>query len=65
MYGIKPESDLSRLNNRQREAAKKVRTYEMEEIYVERTLTEKIQDFTVDKKLQTETHEKQVEIPRG
>ena len=64
MFGVRPESDLSHLNSRQKEAVKKVRVYETEEIYVDRSLSEKIQDLTVDKKLQEEVKERQAEIPR-
>lgn len=64
LYNLRPDSLLDKLNSRQKEALDKVNSYEREEIYVERNLTEKIQDETVDTKLEAEAKYRNEEIGR-
>lgn len=62
LYTLKGEVNLEKLNNRQREAISRLNTYETEEIYVDRTVREKINDYTIDKKIKNENSIKNDEI---
>lgn len=56
LYNRKGELNLDKLNNRQREAINKINGYETEEIYVDRTIREKINDYTIDRKIENEKY---------
>lgn len=62
LMNVNMDTDRRKLTSRQREAYDRITLYETEEIYVDRSITEKIQDYTLDRKLQEEYRERQVEM---